>query len=50
MKKKKTDKLQGMLDLLILRSLRGGSLNGSRHYESHPDRHHLRANERNLKC
>ncbi len=29
MKKKKTDMLQGMLDLLILRSLRGGSLNGS---------------------
>jgi len=37
MKKKKTDMLQGMLDLLILRSLRGGPLNGSRHYESHPD-------------
>jgi transcriptional regulator len=28
MKKKKTDMLQGMLGLLILRSLRGGSLNG----------------------
>lgn len=28
MKKKKTDMLQGMFDLLILRSLRGGPLNG----------------------
>jgi PadR family transcriptional regulator, regulatory protein PadR len=28
MNKRKTDMLQGMLDLLILRSLRGGSLNG----------------------
>jgi len=28
MKKKKTDMLQGMLDLLTLRSLRGGPLNG----------------------
>src|SRR5215510_13430923 len=27
-RKKKTDMLQGMLDLLILRSLRGGPLNG----------------------
>jgi PadR family transcriptional regulator, regulatory protein PadR len=27
-RKKKTDILQGMLDLLILRSLQGGSLNG----------------------
>ncbi|HZF39353.1 MAG TPA: helix-turn-helix transcriptional regulator [Blastocatellia bacterium] len=28
MKKKKTDMLQGMLDLMILQSLRGASLNG----------------------
>jgi hypothetical protein len=27
-RKKKTDMLQGMLDLLILRSARGGPLNG----------------------
>jgi hypothetical protein len=36
-RKKKTDMLQGMLDLLILRTLRQGPLNGFRHYESHPD-------------
>jgi len=30
MKKKKTDMLQGMLDLLILRVLRHGPLNGRR--------------------
>jgi DNA-binding PadR family transcriptional regulator len=27
-RKKKTDMLQGMLDLMILRSLQGGALNG----------------------
>jgi hypothetical protein len=36
-RKKRTDMLQGMLDLLILRTLRQGPLNSSRHYESHPD-------------
>ena len=36
-RKKKIDMSQGMLDLLILRTPRQGPLNGSRHYESHPD-------------